>query len=53
MKNKVTKEAYIEDKYQKKYSAMNTKNEDANYMYSTLVKDKDNTRPSKATEETK
>ena len=53
IKTKVTKEALVEDKYQNNYTEMNTQNEDINDTDSDLVKDKDNTCPSEAAEDSK
>ena len=53
LKTKVTKEALVEDKYQKNDSAMNSQNLDKNDLDSTSAKDKDKKIPSEATEETK
>ena len=43
----------VTDRDQNIESKMSTQNEDKNYIDSTLVKNKDNTRSSEATEETK
>ena len=43
----------VTDRDQNIESKMSTQNEDINYMDSTLVKEKDRTRSSEATEETK
>ena len=52
LKRKATKEALVEGKYQKNGSDTNYKTKDKNYMDSALVKYKDKTRLSEATEET-
>ena len=53
MKCMGTKEAFDEDEDQKNESAMNTKNKYENYMDIYLVKYKDKTLQSEATEEKK
>ena len=52
-KTKVIKEALVEDQDQKNDSTMNDQNKDKNDMDIALVKDKDKTRPSETTEDTK
>ena len=53
LKTNVTKEALVEDEYQKNQSAINSQNEDENGINSDLAKYKYKMRQSKANEETK
>ena len=53
LKTKVTKENLVKDEDQNNEIEMNNQNGDINGTNSTSAKDKDKTRPSEATEETK
>ena len=51
--NEFNKKPLVEDEDHNNYNEMNTKKKDGNYMYIDLVKDNDNTHPSKSTKDTK
>ena len=53
MKTKVMRITLVEDKDQNNECSINTRNGDKNDMDNALVKEKDQTRPSEATEEIK